>query len=95
MADFFTFLGTFIGSFVKPIFAFLSDNRISVYLGTSLLTVAVGFFIIRWLYNVFISHPDHVGASGFASALRSVDRSGTNRISKTDSTYSSAYRHIQ
>lgn len=91
MADFFVFLQSYISSFVKPIFAFLLDNRIATFLGTSLLTVAVGFFVIRFLYSVFISHPDRVGSAGFSSAVRFAS---TDRIDKTDG-YSSAYRKVK
>ena len=87
MADFFVFLGSFVSSFLKPIFGLLSDSRISSFLGISLLSALVGFFVVRWLYNVFISHPDHIGSSGISSTFNLI-----NTPAKPQGVYSSAYK---
>lgn len=87
-ADFFIFLRTVVQSFFSPFVGLLMDSNITNWLGAPLLIILCGFWLIRIVYNMFISHRDSMGTSQYSALARS---SGSS-IESTSTTYSSAYR---
>lgn len=53
---FFQFLD-FLVDLIKKLFNLLTDNRIASFFGISLLSILVGLWMIKIIYNIFLSHP--------------------------------------
>lgn len=93
MADFFTFLQTFVRSFFYPLTNMMTNGNIATFLGAPLLIILLGFWLVHTLYNIFISHRDSLGASNYSVVARAHFGKQSRSTSGGSTGYSSAYRN--
>lgn len=91
MADFFTFLQTFVQSFLYPLTGMMNNGSLAVWLGAPLLIILLGFWLVRMIYNIFISHRDSLGASNYSVVARARYTGSSRSAARSSATYSSAY----